>query len=124
MLRLRRERWRRLLREIESWLTELALKLEERGVKVDEVKLFGSFARGDYAEGSDLDLVVVSRDWEGVNYVERLSLLYKLWDKPLDANFIPLTPEELAERLEASVTLKDASKYWITIYRRDRRREQ
>ena len=118
-MRLRRERWRRLLGEVKAWLEELALNLERMGIRVDEVKLFGSFAGGDYVEGSDLDLAVVSRDWEGINYVERLSLLYKLWDKPLDAIFIPLTPEELAERLEVIVTLKDASKYWITVYRRD-----
>ena len=121
-MRQRREHWRRLLGEVKAWLEELALNLERMGVSVEEVKLFGSFARGDYVEGSDLDLVIVSGDWEGMNYVERLSLLYRLWDKPVDANFIPLTPRELAERLESSVTLRDASRYWVTVYRREQGR--
>jgi hypothetical protein len=119
-LKQRRERWKRLLSQVEAWARELAAKLGGHGVRVDEIKLFGSVARGDYTAWSDLDLVVLSRNWEGIEYSERLSLLYKLWDKPMDANFIPLTPSELAERLKVSVTLRHASRYWVTVYRKSR----
>ncbi len=74
--------------------------------------LFGSYARGDFSANSDLDLIVLSDDWGGKNYTKRLSLLYKIWDKHIDANFIPLTQKELEERLNRSIVLRDASKYW------------
>ena len=67
---------------------------------------------GDFAEGSDVDLLVVSPDWEGMSVVDRLSILYRLWDKPVDAHFVPLTRRELEERARVSLTLRDASRYY------------
>jgi len=116
LLRQRREYWRRSLEEVREWVKELAERLAARGVRVSEVFLFGSWARGDYLVYSDLDLVVVSEDWEGMPYVERLSILYRLWDKRVDADFIALTPRELAERVERSIVLWDASRYWVRVY--------
>jgi len=95
---------------------ELCEKLREHGIRVRMVILFGSYARGDFTMDSDLDLIIVSDDWSSIKYVDRLSILYKLWDKEIDAHFIPLTTSELKERLEKSITLKDASRYWIIIY--------
>ncbi len=116
LLRQRREQWRKLLEQVRVWVRELVDELGRRGIRVVEVFVFGSIARGDFSCSSDLDLVVVSPDWGGIDYVDRLSLLYRLWDKPIDANFVPLTPEELARRLEVSVVLRDASRYWVRIY--------
>jgi len=116
--RQRIERWSKVLELVRSWCSDLARKLEDRGVRVDSIILFGSYARGDYSESSDLDLIVVSEDWSRMSYTERLSTLYKLWDKPVDGNFIPLTPRELEELQEKSVVIRDASRYWITVYSR------
>ena len=46
-----------------------------------------------------MDLVVVG-DRRSMGYTERLSILYRLWDKEVDANFVPLTREELMKALE------------------------
>ena len=93
----------------------LAEALRERGIRVEAVYLFGSVARGDFRLDSDFDLVIVSRDWEGIGYTERLDILYRLWRSPRDATLIPLTPRELSERLEKSVVLRDASRYWLRL---------
>jgi len=106
-----------MLELIKQWSSELASRLENGGVRVEEIILFGSYARGDYSDSSDLDLVIVSEDWGRMPYTDRLSLLYRIWDKPIDGNFIPLTREEMRERLENSVVLRDASRYWITVYK-------
>ncbi len=116
MLEPRRRLWERRLREAQDWARWLAGVLRERGVWVEEILLFGSWARGDFRLDSDLDLIVVSPDWEGMSYTERLSLLYRLWDKPVDATLVPLTREELERRRERSIVLKDASRYWRRIY--------
>ncbi len=93
----------------------LAEALREHGIRVEAVYLFGSVARGDFRLDSDFDLVIVSRDWEGMGYTERLDLLYRLWRGTRDATLVPLTPRELNERLEKSVVLRDASRYWMRL---------
>ena len=119
MWRQREERWRRLLEEVRRWARELAEELRRRGIRVEKVILFGSYARGDFAAGSDLDLIVVSDDWGRLSYTERLSLLYRLWGRDVDANFVPLTRRELEEGLRRSVVLRDASRYWMVVYERE-----
>ncbi len=98
---------------------EAVLKLlEEAGVRVREAYLFGSYARGDWLEDSDVDLVIVSDDFEGMPYLERLELIYRLeWERSVEpwVEVIPLTPVELAERLEGSAVLRDARRYWIRL---------
>jgi len=113
--RQRRERWRKLLEKAREWARELARELREKGIVVEEILLFGSVARGDFAEDSDIDLVVVSRGWEKYPLEERLAILYRLWRWERDATLIPLTPEELEEKKEKSIVLRDASRYWIRL---------
>lgn len=69
--------------------------LERRGVRVARMILFGSYASGDFHAGSDIDLIVISDDFAGKGYWERLDVLddalLEIW-KPIEAT--PLTPEE------------------------------
>ena len=51
--------------------------LEGLGVRAEEVYLFGSYEGGNPREGSDIDLVVVSADFEGLSYMEREGVLGK-----------------------------------------------
>ena len=111
------------MKEAEEAARRLVERLEEKGIRVEEVLLFGSVARGDFRLDSDFDLIVVSRDWGKLPYTRRLDLLYRLWDNPRDATLIPLTRDELRDRLEKSVALRDASRYWIRVYPRDSRKE-
>ncbi len=60
--------------------------------------------------------MIISSDGEGINCTERVSLLYRLWDKDIDANFVALAPRELRDRLRKSIVLRDASRYWIILY--------
>ncbi|PWH15637.1 MAG: nucleotidyltransferase domain-containing protein [Anaerolineae bacterium] len=50
-------------------------QLNEMGIRVERLWLFGSQARGLAVEGSDIDLVVISPDWAGMSERERLELL-------------------------------------------------
>jgi len=40
--------------------------------------LFGSYVKGSWIKTSDIDLVVVSRDFEGMSFTERLDLINRL----------------------------------------------
>ena len=112
----RRERWKRRVEEIKVWVKDLVDELGQHGIRVERVLLFGSYARGDYSESSDIDLIIVSDDWANTSLNERLSVLYRIWDKPLDATFIPVTREELESKRETSIVIRDAASYAVEIY--------
>ena len=49
--------------------------LEKLGIEVKRVVLYGSFAKGTARKDSDIDLVVVSDDFQKLNLRERLEVL-------------------------------------------------
>jgi uncharacterized protein len=51
--------------ELESAIRDFRERLE-RGIRVEAIVLFGSYARGTAHEWSDVDLAVISPDFEGV----------------------------------------------------------
>jgi predicted nucleotidyltransferase len=69
--------------------------MEARGIRPQRVILYGSFADGTHREGSDIDLVIVSDDFAGKNYWERIDILtdaiYEIF-APIEA--IAMTTEE------------------------------
>ncbi|MBC8278874.1 MAG: nucleotidyltransferase domain-containing protein [FCB group bacterium] len=69
--------------------------LENIGIKVEKTVLYGSYHNGDYREGSDIDLVVVSDDFAGKGLWERIEILAKALVKvfePIEA--VAMTPDE------------------------------
>ena len=49
--------------------------IEGHGVRVKRIVLFGSYAEGNYHEGSDIDLVVISDDFADKDYWQRIDIL-------------------------------------------------
>jgi len=62
------------------------------------IVLFGSRARGDELKKSDFDILVVSQKFEGVHFLERIFMLYKLWDYDYDLDILGYTPEEFRRK--------------------------
>lgn len=61
--------------EIEEIIKQYTSKLADLGIGVERVILFGSYAKGHPREDSDIDLIVVSKDFEKMNIRERLEIL-------------------------------------------------
>jgi predicted nucleotidyltransferase len=78
--------------------------IEVRGIKPVKVILYGSFAAGTNREGSDIDVVVVSDDFEGMGYWERIDIIsdavYEIF-APVEA--VAMTSEEW-ERGDSIIT--------------------
>lgn len=90
---------RRLLREVEA----------ERGI------LFGSWARGEALDTSDVDLIVISRKFEGVPFPRRLVEVQKHWRLPLMLEALPYTPEEFQRLSKERSILRRALEEGIEI---------
>lgn len=69
--------------------------IEARGIKLYKIILFGSYASDTQHKGSDIDLVVISEDFNGRSYWERVDILsdaiYEIF-APIEAT--ALTPDE------------------------------
>ncbi len=69
--------------------------LESKNIRIAKMILFGSYATGTYKEGSDIDVVVISGDFLGKDYWERIDILsdaiYEVFE-PIEA--VAMTPEE------------------------------
>ena len=69
-------------------------------ITLEEVLVFGSRAREDYRPDSDIDVILVSPDFEELRRYERPKRFFRHWDYETlpDPEFICLTPAEFEER--------------------------
>ena len=69
--------------------------LEHNNIHIDRLILFGSWAKGTQQEGSDIDVVIVSNDFNGKDYWTRINILseaiYQVF-APIQA--VAMTPQE------------------------------
>jgi predicted nucleotidyltransferase len=61
--------------ELKRIVKRYRLQLQKMGIRPTRVLLYGSQAIGTAQEGSDIDLIVISGDWEKYNQRQRLELL-------------------------------------------------
>lgn len=61
--------------EIREAIERFRLQLLQMGIHCTRMLLFGSHARGEGDENSDIDLIVISPDWDGMTQRQRRELL-------------------------------------------------
>ncbi|MBS3772419.1 MAG: nucleotidyltransferase domain-containing protein [Bacteroidales bacterium] len=62
-------------KKISEIVKKFKLYLGNMGVKVDRMILFGSYAEGTNREGSDIDIVVISEDFNNMDILRRLETI-------------------------------------------------
>ena len=74
--------------EIAAIIARYCVLLEELGIHVEQAILYGSHARGEARDGSDIDVLIISADFATLNMRERLERLgtaaARLW-QPIEA---------------------------------------
>ncbi|MCX8204631.1 MAG: nucleotidyltransferase domain-containing protein [Candidatus Nezhaarchaeota archaeon] len=100
---------------------DLLLLLKEfaeraRGFLSDvEVYLFGSYARGNWLSDSDVDLIVVSDGFRGLDPGQRYVLVRKLLPPNKGFEILTYTREEFEDAKKRSIVIQDAAEYWVRI---------
>lgn len=69
--------------------------LETKGIKATKIILYGSYAKGNYTETSDIDVVVISDDFVNMDYWERINVLSdSIYEIFALIEAVAMTPEE------------------------------
>lgn len=92
---------------IQSALTTFTERMQKK-YRADRVILFGSYARGEATEYSDVDVLVVSSFFQRIPQSNRLDVLYDdIRDLTPDFNVFGLTPSEY-KNLSPLVSISEA----------------
>lgn len=65
-----------------------------------KVFLFGSFARGDYVLDSDVDIVVICKEFESMKYTDRIVYVREKLPEDLSFDIIALSPTEFTRKYD------------------------
>ena len=86
--------------------SEIVEKLKEfkKQNKIDKMYLFGSMVTGRTHKYSDIDLLVVSKDFRRKSILERSPKLYMRWNLEYPVDFLCYSPEEF-NRLKKQITI-------------------
>lgn len=80
-----------------------------------KIIVFGSFARGDYHKGSDLDLVIVGEFKD--RFIERIGKIIELNDSDLEIEAMVYTEEEFQKMIkEKRPFIEQVLKEGIVVY--------
>jgi len=85
-------------------------------IKLEMVILYGSHARGNPFEESDIDLVVVSDAFQGMNFLERLEFLALRWPFPKAAEILGYTSAEFEELSHQWSIVAEARRYGRAVF--------
>ncbi|GFN22710.1 nucleotidyltransferase domain-containing protein [Thermanaeromonas sp. C210] len=95
--------------DIRAIVEQFAEALKTQGIQIDKIILFGSRARGDAREDSDIDLLVVSPDFARMPLYRRYEVLGRALARvmqPIEP--LACTPEEVqVEKLSRASFLYD-----------------
>ncbi len=80
----------------------------------EKIILFGSCARGDLDDESDIDIIVVYQTEK--KFMDRLEELYMKWNLPKAVDILAYTPDEFMDMMRDNFFLKQAVKEGIIIY--------
>jgi uncharacterized protein len=82
-------------------LDKLLFLLNKKNINVNKAILFGSYANGKADEWSDIDIAIVSDDFTGNRFNDRLSLIDILLEAGTDISPIPFRNEDFDDSLFA-----------------------
>jgi len=88
--------------------------------RVEGVFLFGSCATGKAKEDSDIDLVIISSDFKGIDFLKRLEFLSALrssnMTRSVSMDIIGYTPQEFENIEKESIVMRRAKREGKMVY--------
>lgn len=92
--------------------------LIQHGIRPERILLFGSYARGNATQWSDIDLAVISKDFENIAPLKRLELLsLATWKVDSRIEALGYTPAEIAKRGDDSIIWEEIQNNHKIVYK-------
>ncbi len=107
------------LSTIKKLISDYIKELENYGVRVEKVILYGSCARGTATKYSDIDIVIISKSlarWKPIERLQMLSRATENVDAPLEV--IGYTPQEIKRRGKRSIFWDEITRDGVEIFKR------
>lgn len=82
---------------VEDWINEF-LEIVKEKYSPEKILIFGSRARGDHLLESDVDIIIVSSKFKGVNWLTRIRDVSDLWPGLVLLEPLCYTPKEFEEK--------------------------
>lgn len=86
-----------------------------KNIHINKVIFFGSRVRGKPHKDSDIDLIIVSKDFKGKKFRYRALGFYEYWDLDYPVDFLCYTPEEFKKLSKQVTIVSEAQKEGIVI---------
>jgi uncharacterized protein len=96
-------------------LTSELLPRFKQAYRPQLVLLFGSRARGDALEDSDVDLLVVSERFRGTPFLDRAAAVLRELDAPFGVDVLCYTPEEFESKRQELGVVSAAVEEGLTL---------
>ena len=81
----------------------------------ERVYLFGSQARGEALDSSDLDVIIVSEYFKDIKFLNRMAAVLELIDPPVGIDLLCYTPEEFTRKREEIGLVQESLKCRIEL---------
>jgi predicted nucleotidyltransferase len=83
--------------ELKNLIKKFLEKLEKDNIRVQQAILYGSYAKGNYNEWSDIDLALVSDDFIGNRILDKERMIKSIVDINTSISPLPYRPEDFDE---------------------------
>ncbi|OGQ04465.1 MAG: hypothetical protein A2W61_03595 [Deltaproteobacteria bacterium RIFCSPLOWO2_01_44_7] len=104
--------------DLKDIVNRFVVELGKKGIQPERILLYGSHASGIADEWSDIDLVVISKDFEKIPSLERLTLLSRAaWPVQASIEALGYTPQEITERGKDSIIWEEIQKNYKVLYK-------
>jgi len=100
----------RVIKKLRIYLNKINKKF-----KIEKAILFGSRARDDWVLNSDVDLILISKDFENLKFRERMAQVIGEWDEYVDLEVICYTQKEFDVLKKRIGLVKEAAKEGVEI---------
>jgi len=101
---------RKLIQELKNFKYRL-----KNDVYINKMIFFGSRIKGKPHKYSDIDLIIVSKNFRGKKFRYRSLGFYDYWDLDYPVDFLCYTPEEFNKQKKQVTIVRDALKNGIEI---------
>lgn len=83
--------------KIKNLIKKFVDEAKKDNISISQAFLFGSYAKGTNHEYSDIDVAVVSLDFEGIRYYDNQKLFDARYNTSIDLETHPYRPEDFTE---------------------------